>query len=143
MAQVMPEETDALLTRLSQKPGVQSTLVLSRHTGAIVRTSGLITKSASGTANPDTASSSFNPSASTSGQQTSADSQGQELAAAYGDGDVEVSTRAEEVAGIVWAFVAAAGGLVKGLDGEDELKLLRLRTKKNELVIVPGGSSTS
>lgn len=33
----------------------------------------------------------------------------------------------------------AASGLVSGLNGEDdEMKLLRLRTKKNELVIVPG-----
>jgi hypothetical protein len=32
----------------------------------------------------------------------------------------------------------AAGSLVDDLDKEDEVKLLRLRTKKNELVIVPG-----
>lgn len=45
---------------------------------------------------------------------------------------------AEEMARMVWAFVEAAGGLVVGLDPEDEVKLLRLRTKKQELVIVPG-----
>ena len=45
---------------------------------------------------------------------------------------------AEEMARMVWAFVAAAGGLVVGLDPEDEMKLLRLRTKKQEFVIVPG-----
>ncbi len=28
--------------------------------------------------------------------------------------------------------------MVEGLDAEDEVKLLRLRTRKNELVIVPG-----
>ncbi len=47
-------------------------------------------------------------------------------------------TRAEEVAGMVWTFLGAAGGLVNGLNQDDDLKLLRLRTKKNELVIVPG-----
>jgi dynein light chain roadblock-type len=39
---------------------------------------------------------------------------------------------------MVWSFIKAAGSLVEGLDREDEVKLLRLRTKKNELVIVPG-----
>jgi len=38
---------------------------------------------------------------------------------------------------MVWQFINAAGGLVSGFDSEDEVKLLRLRTKKNELVIVP------
>jgi len=45
---------------------------------------------------------------------------------------------AEDVAKMVWSFMTAAGSLVEGLDAEDEVKLLRLRTKKNELVIVPG-----
>jgi dynein light chain roadblock-type len=46
---------------------------------------------------------------------------------------------AEEVAQLVWAFVKSAGAMVEKLNGEnDEAKLLRLRTKKNELVIVPG-----
>jgi hypothetical protein len=39
---------------------------------------------------------------------------------------------------MVWSFLKAAGNLVDELDSEDEVKLLRLRTKKNELVIVPG-----
>ena len=39
---------------------------------------------------------------------------------------------------MVWSFLTAAGSLVDELDKEDEVKLLRLRTKKNELVIVPG-----
>jgi dynein light chain roadblock-type len=45
---------------------------------------------------------------------------------------------AEDVASLVWNFLKAAGSLVDELDIEDEVKLLRLRTKKNELVIVPG-----
>ena len=39
---------------------------------------------------------------------------------------------------MVWSFLTAAGSLVDELDKDDEVKLLRLRTKKNELVIVPG-----
>lgn len=45
---------------------------------------------------------------------------------------------AEDVAGAVWKFLGAAGSLVDELDKEDDVRLLRLRTKKNELVIVPG-----
>lgn len=50
---------------------------------------------------------------------------------------------AEEVASAVWKFFGAAGSLIDGLDKDDELRLLRLRTKKNELVIVPGELLTS
>jgi len=45
---------------------------------------------------------------------------------------------AEDVASMVWSFLTAAGTLVDELDKEDEVKLLRLRTKKSEIVIVPG-----
>lgn len=41
---------------------------------------------------------------------------------------------------MVWAFLGSAGSLVERLDGDDEVKLLRLRMKKNELVIIPGES---
>ena len=107
-----------MLTRLSQKPGVQSTLILSRDTGAIVRTSGLISNSSS--ANP-------NSTLSASGETTN-DSYRKESGI----------HSAEDVAGAVWKFLGAAGSLVDELDKEDDVRLLRLRTKKNELVIVPG-----
>jgi len=44
---------------------------------------------------------------------------------------------AEDVARLVFSFVESAGTLVNGLDNEEEVRLLRVRTKKNELVIVP------
>ncbi|KAF1962727.1 hypothetical protein CC80DRAFT_512077 [Byssothecium circinans] len=120
MAQNTPDEHLALLTRLSQKPGVQSTLVLSRDTGAIVRTSGLISKSSA--ANPNSTLPASNEPASDN----------------YTNGKKESGMQsAEDVASMVWSFISAAGSLVEGLDKEDEIKLLRLRTKKNELVIVP------
>jgi len=43
----------------------------------------------------------------------------------------------EDMAAMVWNFVKASEGLVTGLDAEDDMKLLRLRTRKHELVIVP------
>ncbi|KAF1929375.1 uncharacterized protein M421DRAFT_60881, partial [Didymella exigua CBS 183.55] len=115
------EETLSLLTRLSQKPGVQSTLILSRDTGAIVRTSGLISTSSSANTNGTLPRSS---------EETLVDN--------YTNGRTESGIQsAEEVASAVWKFFGAAGSLIDGLDKDDDLRLLRLRTKKNELVIVP------
>jgi len=120
MTQNAPDETLSLLTRLSQKPGVQSTLVLSRETGAIVRTSGLISNTSS--TNPN------------STLPTALDNAPE----GYSNGRKEGGIHgAEDVARMIWSFVNSAGSLVEGLDHDDEVKLLRLRTKKNELVIVP------
>ncbi|KAF2712737.1 hypothetical protein K504DRAFT_401915 [Pleomassaria siparia CBS 279.74] len=120
MAQNTAEDTLSLLTRISQKPGVQSTLILSRDTGAIVRTSGLISNTTS--ANPN--------STLPASLETAPDN--------YSNGRKEGGMQsAEDVASLVWSFLGAAGKLVDGLDKEDEVKLLRLRTKKNELVIMP------
>jgi len=115
-------ETETLLARLSQRPGVQSTLILSRDTGAIVRSSGLVT------ADEEIEVASVAP-AHTNG--TAAD-----------ESDVKAKTKGtrkeQEVARIVWQFVKGAGAMVEELNGEnDEAKLIRVRTKKNELVIVP------
>lgn len=50
---------------------------------------------------------------------------------------------AEDVARLVFKFVEAAGAFVDGLDKDEEVRLLRVRTKKNELVIVPSRSLAS
>lgn len=100
---------------------MQSTLILSRENGTIIRTSGLISKSSS--ANP-------NSTLPASGEAASEN---------YANGRKDSGIHsAEDVASSVWSFLAAAGTLVDELDKEDEVKLLRLRTKKTELVIVPG-----
>lgn len=86
-----------------------------------MRTSGLISSTSS--ANPNStlpASSETTPDNYTSGRKESG------------------IQSAEDVAGAVWKFLGAAGSLVDELDKEDDVRLLRLRTKKNELVIVPG-----
>jgi dynein light chain roadblock-type len=111
------EETAALLARLSNRPGVQSTLILSRDTGAIVRSTGLITAediSEEGEAAPS----------GIGGTDT--------------EGDKKGTRNADAVARLVWNFVKNAGQTTQELNGgSDEVKLLRLRTKKNELVVVP------
>ena len=123
MQQLSPsEETQNLLARLSQRPGVQSTLILARDTGAIVRSSGLVT--------PEEIGEDGTAAVPTNGTYVNGS-----------DGEVKkMGTRnAEEVARLVFNFVQSAVTLIEELNGEnDEAKLLRVRTKKNELVVVPG-----
>ena len=47
---------------------------------------------------------------------------------------------AEDIARIVFTFVAGANAFTEGMDESDEVRLLRLRTRKYEIVIVPGTS---
>jgi len=113
------EETQALLARLAQRPGVQSTLIISRATGAIVRSSGLITAE-------ELAEDGAAP---TNGTYANSD----------GEAKKTGTRNAEEVAALVYNFMKGAGTTVEEMNGEnDEPKLVRLRSKKNELVVVPG-----
>jgi dynein light chain roadblock-type len=116
------EETQNLLARLAQRPGVQSTLILSRDTGAIVRSSGLVTAEEIG-----------------EDGTTAAPANGTYVNGTDGDIKRKGTRKAEDVAQLVYNFVKSAGSMIEELNGEvDEAKLLRVRTKKNELVIVPG-----
>ncbi len=54
--------------------------------------------------------------------------------------DSKRDNTAEEFAKKVFAFVTAAKVFAEGMDTTDEVKLLRMRTRKNEIVIVPGES---
>ena len=54
--------------------------------------------------------------------------------------DDKKGNTAEDIAQMVFAFAAEAKTFTEGIDESDELKLLRLRTRKNEIVIVPGKS---
>lgn len=45
---------------------------------------------------------------------------------------------AEDVAKMVFNFISTASGLVNDLDKDDDLQLVRLRTKGSEIVMVPG-----
>lgn len=120
-----PDALEETLGRLSKKPGVKATIVLDRTSGAILKTSGQVASirknklfGATVAAQPAAGPGSF------SGE-----------AGAVGPSNQEQAV--QELAAVVWNFVGAAGVLVQDLDTEDELKLLRLRTKKQELVIVP------
>ena len=54
--------------------------------------------------------------------------------------DDKKGNAAEDIARMVFIFAAEAKSFTEGIDESDEVKLLRLRTRKNEIVIVPGKS---
>ncbi|KAF6807817.1 hypothetical protein CSOJ01_07939, partial [Colletotrichum sojae] len=116
---------DETLSRLSKKPAVKAVVILDRATGAILRTTGQLSFNA--TALPS--------SGSFSGEGAAAQQQQQQQQ--NGESEGEQLQGLEDFAAKVWNWVNASGTLVLDLDVEDELKLLRLRTKKQELVIVP------
>ncbi|KAJ3939647.1 uncharacterized protein N0V96_010430 [Colletotrichum fioriniae] len=116
-----PDALDETLKRLSNKPGVKATVILDRVTGAILRTSGQLSSFNAATLQTS-GGGSFSGEGAAAQQQQNGEEQPQGL---------------EDFAAKVWNWVNASGTLVLNLDTEDELKLLRLRTKKQELVIVP------
>jgi dynein light chain roadblock-type len=117
-------ESLALLSRLSAKPGVQSTLVLSRIDGAILRSEGLLARNARKRASSQTQ------------DRLNGKRDGPRLGEDKDDEETE-TTSSQDIARTVWRFIKATEGMVGEMDSDDELRLLRVRTKKNELVIVP------
>ncbi|TVY83143.1 Dynein light chain roadblock-type 1 [Lachnellula suecica] len=107
-----PSHVSETMARLAAKAGVKATMVLDRSLNTVLRTSGSF--------------SSFR----------SLDNPRSAVPASAENGAVK-EEGVEEFAAMAWSFVNSAGGLVHDLDSEDDVKLLRLRTKKHELVIVP------
>ncbi|KAI1427409.1 hypothetical protein F5Y12DRAFT_712216 [Xylaria sp. FL1777] len=126
------DSMEEALHRLSKKPGVKAWLMLDRSNGAVLKTNGQIAtvrpaKSSSGANNNNNSGVSPSLPTPTGGSFST---------------DVQTNTNnetlaAQELASMVWSFLSSAGSLVDDIDSEDELKLLRLRTKKQEFVIVP------
>ncbi|KAH8597952.1 hypothetical protein B0O99DRAFT_507754, partial [Bisporella sp. PMI_857] len=113
------------ISRLSTKDGVKCTILLSASTGSVIQNTGTISlpsRAANGASSSSSASSSIQTSLSTSTSAAPEDSPRDEMM---------------ELAKMVYQFVKTAGALVENLDPQDQTKLLRLRTKRFELVIVP------
>ena len=101
---------------------MQSTLVLSRSDGSIIQKLGLLAETFGQTESPSNTS--------------------------IADGDPDNRTKdasagvdektAESIAHRVFSFMTQAQEFAEGMDATDEVRLLRLRTRKNEIVIVPG-----
>ncbi|CAG8978108.1 hypothetical protein HYALB_00000781 [Hymenoscyphus albidus] len=112
-ADVMASVSETM-ARLSAKPNVKATMVLDRALNTILQTSGSFA--------------SFRP----------LDAPRNSVSTVSGnDTNSAKEEGVEEFASMISKFVHSAGGLVQDLDTEDDMKLLRLRTKKHELVIVP------
>ena len=117
------------LSRLANKPGVQATLVLSRHNGSVMEASGSLTT----TAGEDDNGSEERVVESGSSNEAMGSAE------SVKDGSSErAPTTIEKMARSVFTFVSAAEELARSMGREDDVRLLRMRTKKHELVIVPG-----
>jgi len=125
------------LTHLISNPSVRATLVLARATGSIIHSSGFPADSP-----PFDDASSVSLPARLSVDR---DAETHQRAAQVGD-----LRSAREVATAVWTFFERAGTMVEEMmvtesngvkgekDEEEDIKLLRLRLRRMELVIVPG-----
>ncbi|KAG5980325.1 hypothetical protein E4U55_004149 [Claviceps digitariae] len=105
------------LGRLATKPGVRASLVLDRASGAIIKTSGELSVLRTAKTRDETTAASFS----------------NEAPAA----EASESRGVEDFAAMIWNHVNSSAQLVQDMDKEDALRLLRLRTKKQEIVIVP------
>ena len=111
------------LLGMASKPGVRSTLVLSRNDGAIIRSTGLVSNRPDWTTdelNRPTPHDKSNPGPSFATEQD------------------RTGINADALAKKIFAFVSAAVNLGEDLDEGDHVQLLRLRMRKCEAVIVPG-----
>ncbi|KAF2218672.1 hypothetical protein BDZ85DRAFT_78486 [Elsinoe ampelina] len=117
MQQATLEDTLAKLSRLADKPGVQATLVLSRQSGDIVQSSGL-------------------EKADSNAQTNGIGQGGPEGTNAARTGSFKP---VEEVASMIFNYVTASARIAREMTTSegDEVKLLRMRMKRSELVIVP------
>ena len=125
------------LSRLASKPGVHSTLILSKSDGSIIRSTGLLAAATSSSSSQDLA---VGIGTNLNGPVEPVDATRSGFDYPGSREDNKKGNRAEEVARMVFAFVAGAQVFTEGMDKSDEVKLLRLRTRKNEIVIVPGMS---
>ncbi|KAL8732399.1 MAG: hypothetical protein Q9166_002797 [cf. Caloplaca sp. 2 TL-2023] len=125
MVQSAPTSTLENLARLAAKPGVQSTLVLSKSDGSIIKSTGLLASS--------TISHLSESSLAGNGSDQDRNSNGVE---GY-EGEEDRSKSAEYVAKMVFQFVAAAKDFAEGMEKGDDARLVRMTTRKQEIVIVP------
>jgi hypothetical protein len=182
----VPQHVFALLSHLSSRPGVQSTLILSRKDGSIIQSTGLLAPSQTHSSQPsrNAVASAEMPMSSPSEPASSSNSHDVPNLpdqASFANQQPYKPSQAEALAAHIHAFVLSASALsvslshppsatiaedgyhgrssnVNGVeDGAgngavdedveeaenrdkeegDEVKLLRLRTKKHEIVVVP------
>ncbi|KAH9884854.1 hypothetical protein F4778DRAFT_761963 [Xylariomycetidae sp. FL2044] len=123
LASANPDTVEEALHRLSKKPGVKAWLMLDRFNGALLKTNGQIAS-----VRPPRSSNSHTSLPTPTGGSFSTD---------VNDDTNNETQAAQELASMIWSFLSSAVSLTGEMDSDDEVKLLRLRTKKHEIVIVP------
>lgn len=168
----MPQHVTALLSHLTSRPGVQSTLILSRKDGSIIQSTGLLAAQETNPLHQTPLASSTAEANPLAQPDSTPDSPAPTTPSTY------QPSQAEALAAHIFTFVSSASALGVSLakpipqssdapssssldggygtygngtsaaqeerdaegtdrDDEDEVKLLRMRTKKHEIVVVP------
>ncbi|KGO69721.1 hypothetical protein PITC_054220 [Penicillium italicum] len=170
----VPQHVTALLSHLTSRPGVQSTLILSRKDGSIIQSTGQLAQTTEENGSSRTAHTvppTTDPNPLSTAQSTDSSPTSPAVPQPY------QPSQAETLAAHIFAYVSSAEALGVSLsrpaltvqrpsdnhwdvnydhgneagtareedrDGEDidrdedgEVKLLRMRTKKHEIVVVP------
>ncbi|OJJ43143.1 hypothetical protein ASPZODRAFT_154858 [Penicilliopsis zonata CBS 506.65] len=173
----VPQHVTTLLSHLTSRAGVQSTLILSRKDGSIIQCTGLLAENATST--PSTSTPTPDPTISPASPNLTTNNTTEPLSPTNPTPNTTTTTayrpsQAETLAAHIFSYVRSAselslclshpgakpsttttgangsregenGGEVEGEeygdgDGEgdwEELKLLRLRSKRHEIVVVP------
>ncbi|KAJ5791080.1 uncharacterized protein N7518_008091 [Penicillium psychrosexuale] len=172
--QQVPQHVTALLSHLTSRPGVQSTLILSRKDGSIIQSTGQLaqmTEENGGSRTAHIPSATTEPTGLSTAQPTEPSPTSPAVSQPY------QPSQAETLAAHIFAFVSSAEALGVSLsrptptvqrpsdshwddnydygneagtareedrdgdgldrDEDGEVKLLRMRTKKHEIVVVP------
>ncbi|KAK4187316.1 hypothetical protein QBC35DRAFT_385090 [Podospora australis] len=119
----LSDALDDQLSRIAQKKGVKAAFAIDKATGALLKSSGQLSLVRSTHSNGAASLPSQTVGSFTSETVTQA--------------TPSPDQTADELSALVWNYVTATDSFVGELDSEDEVKLLRLRTKHQELVIVP------
>lgn len=119
------------LSRLAAKPGIQSTLVLSRNDGSIIKATGSLATDLRDHDSSKLTEESDEPHRNAGGTKENSD-------LPSGEGPKKDPTGAEILAKAVFTFIGGAEELGACVDHEDDIKLLRMRTRNHEIVVVPG-----
>ncbi|CAL5869106.1 uncharacterized protein PFLUO_LOCUS3334 [Penicillium psychrofluorescens] len=180
----VPQHVTALLSHLTSRPGVHSTLILSRRDGSIIQGTGLLaspTVDANGAPRPSTTDSIPSSSAPQQSDESASSPAPPAANASSSSSPPYQPSQAEALAAHIFAFVSSASALGVSLSRpasqqngsahesqpaawdaghesyangtstpreedrdadtvdaeEDEVKLLRMRTRKHEIVVVP------
>ncbi|GAA5920523.1 hypothetical protein JCM1841_003465 [Sporobolomyces salmonicolor] len=120
-----PPEVDATLTRLTAHKNVQGVLILSRPNGIILRSAGSLFALPAASTAPATRG---DADAGVDGTQEEEE-----------QGAATTSELARKYAKAAVSIVEAVGSEVRGVDEDaaDDLRFLRVRTKRHELMITP------